>query len=278
MLQRILTGTVLTLMLVAVLYLGGWYFAVVAMLVLLACVYEELKAFKSAGHQPVMWPAYAAVVVSVPAMMYFSNLALIPTLSAACLCCLLGVMRREKPELMDVLVSVAPILTIALPGMCLFGLLKIDARLAPHVFQVMLLSMVFTIAVIGDTFAYFVGTFLKGPKLCPAISPKKTISGAVGGLFGGVAGALGMALLTQLLFPEAKLPPWWANLIVGVVGGIAGELGDLFASLVKRHCGVKDFSNIFPGHGGMLDRMDSILFTAVVVFCYRAILVSTLAP
>ena len=278
MLQRFLTGAVLVVALVAVLYLGGWYFAVVAMLVLLLCVHEELSAFKKAGHRPVIWPAYAAVILSVPAMMFFSNLALVPTLTAMCLCCMLGVMRRDEPELTDVMVSVAPIITIALPGMCLFGLLKIDPLLAPHVFQVMLLSMVFTIAVMSDTFAYFVGTFVKGPKLCPAISPKKTISGALGGIVGGIVGALGMAWFTHLLYPATQLPPWWANLIVGVVGGMAGELGDLFASLVKRHCGVKDFSNLFPGHGGMLDRMDSILFTAVIVFCYRAILVYSLRP
>ena len=57
--------------------------------------------------------------------------------------------------------------------------------------------------------------------------------------------------------------------LLGLVGGVAGQMGDLFASLVKRHCGIKDFSNLFPGHGGMLDRLDSILFMAVVMICYR---------
>ena len=58
-------------------------------------------------------------------------------------------------------------------------------------------------------------------------------------------------------------------LVCALVGGVAGQMGDLFASLVKRHCGIKDFSNLFPGHGGMLDRLDSILFMAVVMICYR---------
>ena len=67
----------------------------------------------------------------------------------------------------------------------------------------------------------------------------------------------------------AQLPTWWQYALLGLVGGVAGQMGDLFASLVKRHCGIKDFSNLFPGHGGMLDRLDSILFMAVVMICYQ---------
>lgn len=64
------------------------------------------------------------------------------------------------------------------------------------------------------------------------------------------------------------LPTWWEYLLIGLIGGVAGQMGDLFASMVKRHCGIKDFSNLFPGHGGMMDRLDSILFMAVVMFCF----------
>ena len=58
-------------------------------------------------------------------------------------------------------------------------------------------------------------------------------------------------------------------MLLGLIGGVAGQIGDLFASLIKRHCGIKDFSNLFPGHGGMLDRLDSVIFMAVIIFCYR---------
>ncbi|MBE0601507.1 MAG: phosphatidate cytidylyltransferase, partial [Firmicutes bacterium] len=75
-----------------------------------------------------------------------------------------------------------------------------------------------------------------------------------------------------LCFPDAGFPPLWANAIVGFVGGVAAEFGDMLASLVKRYCRVKDFGSLFPGHGGMMDRMDSILFSAVVIFCYHEIL------
>ena len=77
-----------------------------------------------------------------------------------------------------------------------------------------------------------------------------------------------------------KLPKNWKKLLsmalfvvlVGLLGGFAGQVGDLFESMVKRHCGIKDFGTIFPGHGGMLDRLDSIFFTCIIVYSYRALL------
>jgi len=76
------------------------------------------------------------------------------------------------------------------------------------------------------------------------------------------------------VLPTQAFPPMWANIVVGVVGGVAAQMGDLFASMVKRHCGIKDFGNLFPGHGGMLDRMDSILFAAIIVYSYRVVVMT----
>ena len=68
---------------------------------------------------------------------------------------------------------------------------------------------------------------------------------------------------------NATLPPWWHILLLGFVGAILAQVGDLFASLIKRHCKVKDFGHIFPGHGGMMDRLDSILIVVVLIFLYQ---------
>jgi phosphatidate cytidylyltransferase len=179
---------------------------------------------------------------------------------------LIWVIFREQPRLIDALVSVMPMFAILLPGICLISLLRIEAKSL----QVTLLCLVFAVSVIGDTMAYFVGTRVGGRKLCPAVSPNKTVSGSIGGIIGSVLGALAVGGIASIWPPlDGTLPPtFFQYLLIGFVGGIAAQVGDLFASLIKRHCGIKDYGNLFPGHGGMLDRMDSILFTSVVVYCF----------
>ena len=134
-----------------------------------------------------------------------------------------------------------------------------------------MLSLTFAIPLLGDCMALFVGSAIGGPKFCPAVSPKKTIAGSLGGLAGSMIAAMIVFGLSHVFCDAptlAKLPVWWHYLLLGFLGGIAGQIGDLFASLVKRHSGIKDFSNLFPGHGGMLDRLDSVLFMAVLMYCY----------
>ncbi len=76
------------------------------------------------------------------------------------------------------------------------------------------------------------------------------------------------AWIFALVTPQTVYPALWSVVIVGIVGSIVSQMGDLFASLVKRHCKVKDFGTLFPGHGGMMDRIDSILFAGVVVYLF----------
>ena len=114
----------------------------------------------------------------------------------------------------------------------------------------------------GDTGAYFAGRFLGKTKLYPAISPGKTRAGAVGGL----AGSFGAAVLANLwFFPELG---WVHGAIVTVVGSALGQCGDLVESMMKRAFGVKDSGKILPGHGGILDRVDAVVFIAPFVYVY----------
>lgn len=270
---RVITGAILLVALVGVLLLGGWFFAAAAVIATAVAIYEELKALKAGGHNPVWWTSFAALLVSVPLVKVFSSsLVILPVFAVFSFAFVLQIMRRKTPLLEDILVSALPMITLVLPGICLIALSLSETL--PHL-RTMLLVTVFAIAVGGDTFAYFVGSALKGPKLCPCISPNKTISGSVGGLLGSVL----CALLVGRLFAlsgGAPYPPFYGDIIVGLLGGIAGQVGDLFASMVKRHCGVKDFGHIFPGHGGMLDRLDSIFFTCIIVYSYQAVLASLL--
>lgn len=124
------------------------------------------------------------------------------------------------------------------------------------------LTLLLAVIMGSDTLAFFVGRALGRHKLAPQISPAKTVEGALGGLLGGVAGALAVRAWG---LPE--LPLTHALLLGGVVAAF-GILGDLVESLLKRWAGVKDSGALFPGHGGMLDRLDSLLFGAPVLYYY----------
>jgi len=113
---------------------------------------------------------------------------------------------------------------------------------------------------VGDTFAYLTGMALGRHRLAPAISPKKTLEGTAGGLLGSAA--VGW-LLTMVVLTDASP---WLGLLVGLLLGGVGQLGDLLESQLKRTCKVKDSSNLIPGHGGILDRLDSLIFTAPLYF------------
>ena len=144
--------------------------------------------------------------------------------------------------------------------------------------------LMFLVPALTDVFAYQIGSAIKGKKLCPSISPNKTISGAIGGLFGGLVGAGLVCLLTYLaerfgvnLFGLARLTENWATTIVnfvmlGLFGSVFDQFGDLVASFVKRRADIKDYSNLLPGHGGILDRVDGFMFCGVFFYMYFAVM------
>jgi phosphatidate cytidylyltransferase len=112
----------------------------------------------------------------------------------------------------------------------------------------------------ADTFAYLVGRKWGRHKLWPRLSPKKTWEGLIGSIGGGLVGAAGAAALFNL--------DWGASLLIGAIVPVVGMFGDVSISMMKRQVGVKDSSNLLPGHGGMLDRLDSLLFVNIVVYYY----------
>jgi len=117
----------------------------------------------------------------------------------------------------------------------------------------------------SDTTAFLTGGSLGRHHLAPHISPSKTWEGAIG----GVIGAIIVSLLFIILPASLSLPlNWWQAIFLGVLVSIIGQLGDLAESLFKRNMGVKDSSRLIPGHGGFLDRIDSIVFAGVVVYYY----------
>lgn len=122
----------------------------------------------------------------------------------------------------------------------------------------------------ADTCALFTGLFFGKHKLAPVVSPKKTVEGAVGGVIGGALLVMLAAVLMNV-FLDMDLP-LWAAAVLGGLGAVMGVIGDLSFSVVKRQTGIKDYGSIFPGHGGVLDRFDSVLFVAPMAeILFRAI-------
>lgn len=119
---------------------------------------------------------------------------------------------------------------------------------------------------VADAGAFFVGSFFGKHKLCPNISPKKTIEGAVGGFVVNILLLLLIGFVFQSYYQGTVEVNYWVLAVIGASGTLASILGDLSFSLIKRSCHIKDFGQVIPGHGGILDRFDSVIFVAPFVY------------
>lgn len=147
------------------------------------------------------------------------------------------------------------------------GFFSSHAVLIDHLEQGSVLIWLALLTAFGtDIFAYLFGVRFGKRKLCPALSPKKTVEGAVGGLAGSLAlcTLFGLVAIPELVYHCA---------LIGLAGSIFAQMGDLVASAFKRKMGIKDYGNLIPGHGGVLDRFDSILFTLPVVYYYATLII-----
>lgn len=125
---------------------------------------------------------------------------------------------------------------------------------------------------IADSAAYFTGTFLGKHKLCPDISPKKTVEGFIGGVvFDGLFFMLFNFVYVTFFAKDCGVN-YISSFFLGMICAALGTVGDLTASLIKRQCGIKDYGKIMPGHGGFMDRFDSVLFVAPFMYAYLSVI------
>lgn len=261
MLQRIITGVVSAVVLIFVIYVRGIVFDVAISLVALFGCYEMIKAFHQTDLRPAEWPTYGMALLMYPCYLCLGTVAIYLLGISATLIIMLQIALRKQPRWLDAAATMSILVSVPAPLMMLYPIVRIE----PEVFGALLAFSVFVIALLGDTCAYFVGVTFGKHKIAPDISPKKTWEGAIGGLIGSVLGAMLLCIGGSAV---TAMPPLWHFFILGMVGGAAGQLGDLSASLVKRYCGIKDYGTMFPGHGGMMDRLDSIIFVCYVIFGY----------
>ena len=274
MLKRAVTAIVLVGYAFAMLYLGTavHYGFLDALIMSFAFVgtYEMYHTFRKSEYKN-SWGAPLLLCVAIYPLWYFLGYKGILIALSLSICLALAVFTfKAEMELKDLL---ATIFSLIYP-MALVSLAFALSREFPcgGTFAI---SFAIFLPVFSDTFAYLVGSTLGKRKLCPSISPKKTVAGAIGGLLGSVLCAVTFFLLFDLY---AVIPVGYVSfsdsvavravvfVVLGIVGGVLAEIGDLAASRIKRTINIKDFGNIFPGHGGVLDRLDSIMFTLVMFF------------
>lgn len=226
----------------------------------LGACYEILKALKSADYQPMKWPAYLYWLLSCGAivagfdMQWILFLIVILTIAGFVVKCL-------KPSISDrdLFASLVPVLYPLL-----FMTLVVDIVWSVEDYWPMIFISGVLAVVLCDTFALFTGRKFGKHKLSPVISPNKTVEGLIGGMiFGTLSGLLVYYLLPVCGFEVLSLP---FCLISAFFASGVGVFGDLAASSIKREAGIKDYSKLIPGHGGILDRIDSSIFAIPTVY------------
>lgn len=261
---RILTAAVGIPLVLVVLYLGGWPFVTVVVIVALAAQWEFYDLAGKAGLKPLR--VLGLMMGLAVALRHFLHLWLGPIVLILSAVLVLCVLRRGDTR--PIGTTSATALGVIYPTLLITSL--VDLRFAsgvewsdPEAFYLTtsLLVLVWT----TDTAAYFVGRAIGRRPLAPTVSPKKTWEGAVGGALGAlvVAAILRMTLLDFLAWPHV--------VVIALVCGILSQLGDLAESKMKRAVGAKDSGRLLPGHGGLLDRIDALILAVPVVYAYLAL-------
>ncbi len=258
MLTRIVSGIVLLFILVVVLLKGGVYIYIGATVCSLIALHEYFKVFRDNGYRPLEITCYISTI-AIYSMVSLSKLTFSHiVLNAIYVIVVVAAYHiiRKKIRVEDLMVSLLGFIYIPV-FLCHVNLLS---NIGP-----IYVWLVCIFAWGTDTSAYFAGMFFGKTKLIPEISPKKTVEGAIGGIFGTTI----ITVIFAVMFNEPN-PMYFVPL--AVVGSVSSQLGDLFASAIKREFNIKDYGNFIPGHGGMLDRIDSVLFAAPLTY-YGVILI-----
>jgi len=255
-------GALILAPLIIFLFLGGAYLKYSVMVLSLLGMYEFYKVSRRKHYKPISIIGYILCIV------YYSNMGGNFTTSfniymviATILLLLCIPVIYTSYNFVDVAITIFAFLYVAV----FFSFIVfINSKTYGHY----LVWIIFIGSWGCDTSAYYCGRFLgKGGKhkLCPKVSPNKTIEGSIGGLLGSIIGCTIYGCAISKFGVPIQL---YHYAIIGVLGGVFGQFGDLIASSIKRFVGAKDYSSLIPGHGGILDRFDSILFVSVISFYY----------
>lgn len=250
---RILVGVIGIPLFLFLIYMGGIYFLVLSVILSGIALWEFYGMFKKENLHPLIGFPILLSVSTIISNHFYPGSVIYLLLSGAVLICSLEVFRKVKHNPYNSLISIFGLVYICVPFICLNRIILYE--------QFNYIIYIFILIWACDSMAFFGGKFLGKHKLS-VISPKKTWEGSITGLL--------FTLLASYLFyffSDGKLTLVDA-IVLGLIIGIFSQIGDLFESLFKRKLNVKDSSNIIPGHGGVLDRFDSLIFVSPLVFIY----------
>ena len=275
---------------IAIIYAGGYIFLIAVMLLSSMALWEYYSMAEKKGSRPdKIIGIFAGAIIQYSFFEFYSSsypwisvTLILMTFIVFSLITLLSQMFSRKAESMHGFsTTLSGVIYISLLMLTLTGLREINS-LSPILLEnglsdfnflsgdaisrntqaAWLILAMFVSVWVCDSAAYFTGRAIGRHKLFPSVSPKKTWEGAIGGFFGGI---IGFTAVTYFLVPDM---PIIHSVICGAIAGSFGQVGDLAESMLKRDAGVKDSSSLLPGHGGILDRFDSVLFTAPAIYFY----------
>ncbi len=264
--QRILTAAVAIPILLFTIWSSlPYFFVALAVVAVFIGLNEFYNLAAKVGYNAHNGLGYLAGL-GLLACFVFNRLELVVAVMAALVICAFALQLRKPDEMETALAAVAAtvlgVVYVALLAGFLVGVRMVEDT--PHTAKLAskLLTTFFALVIFTDTGAYIAGRMLGRNKLAPRISPGKTVEGFIGGLFAAIGVG---AACKYIFFPELSLIH---ALVLGGLIGLIGPIGDLAESMLKRGSDVKDSGTIMPGHGGMLDRVDSVLFCAPLLYYY----------
>lgn len=269
---RLITGLAVFIVMGTVGCIQGVALRLVLMAMTLMSVWEMYNALSTKGMRPARWVGVAYALLAMPVYMMGGALLITPLTTVCCVLGLAAVLFRGEA---DFEAAVGTLFPIFYPGL-MYTMIYPMQDLTNPMLGSLALWLTFLIPSMCDTCAYAVGSRFGKHKMAPKLSPKKTVEGGLAGLGGAVLMALalplifkGMGLFFEPFKPYADtMPALWKFIPMGLLSGVASIMGDLAASMVKRYCEIKDFGTLLPGHGGLMDRFDSVLFNGVVVYTF----------
>lgn len=259
---RTSSAVILVVLLLVVTFLPAWIFTVAACAASFMMLREITVAFKH-GKKPelLVTELLFALLFMVSAFLsresgfYMAHVVIVLFLMTLMT---LSVVRNETVKFEDVGAALIAVLYTVVFFLHLSYLRQMDSGVA-------LVFLVYIGAFIPDTAAYFAGNFFGKHKLIPAVSPKKTVEGSIGAIVGSIVIFIVYGLILSAM---GFLVNYVALLLLSIICGVVAQLGDLSASVIKRTYGTKDFGDLIPGHGGLLDRLDSVMFIAPIVYYF----------